>query len=150
MQASQAAYDADNAPLDLVLEAQRRLAEADTAYYRALVEYQLSLKNLQFEKGTLLDYCGVQLAEGPSPTKAYIDAWNREQIRRPPGPHDPPGRAPVPVSQGVYEQSSPVGPPLPVTPELSLEVPNEPTSESGPSNTTGQPSNATGQPAELP
>lgn len=150
VQASQAAYDADNAPLDLVLEAQRRLAEADTAYYRALVEYQLSLKNLQFEKGTLLDYCGVQLAEGPSPAKAYIDAWNREQIRRPPGPHDPPGRAPIPVSQGVYEQSSPVGPPLPVTPELSLEVPNEPTSESGPSDTTGQPSNATGQPAELP
>ena len=37
--AVQAAFEADNAPLMLVLEAQRQLADAETHYFRCLVEY---------------------------------------------------------------------------------------------------------------
>lgn len=79
--AVQAAFDADNAPLELLLETQRILAEADTHYFRALVEYALAVKNVEFEKGTLLDYNEVHLAEGYWPVKAYYDAAQRTSLR---------------------------------------------------------------------
>jgi outer membrane protein TolC len=68
------AYDAGTATLDLLLDAQRRVAEADVAYYRSLVEHSIAIKNLQLEKGTLLEYDGVYLAEGPWCREAYADA----------------------------------------------------------------------------
>lgn len=74
LEAVETSYEAGTATLDLLLDAQRRLAEADTAYYRSLVEYNLALKNLQMEKGTLLEYNGVVLAEGPWKHQAYLDA----------------------------------------------------------------------------
>ena len=79
--AVQTAYDADNATLDSLLDAHRRQAEADVAYYRALVEYQLAVKNLQLEKGTLLEYCQIFLSEGAWPSQAYDDAEFRESMR---------------------------------------------------------------------
>jgi len=79
--AVQAAYDAENAPLEFVLEAQRRLADADSHYYRSLVEYGLSVKNVHFEKGSLLDYNNIYLAESMWPSKAYNDAKERESLR---------------------------------------------------------------------
>lgn len=45
------------------LEALRHVAEAESAYQAALVEYALALKNVNFEKGTLLEYNNVYLAE---------------------------------------------------------------------------------------
>ncbi len=79
--AVQAAYDSDNATLDLLLESQRRQAEADSSYYRALVEYSLAVKNVQFEKGSLLSYNNIYLAEGGWPEKAYLDAAERDRLR---------------------------------------------------------------------
>jgi len=77
----QAAYDSDKAEFFVVLDAQRRLAEAETRYYQARVEYAVALRNVHFEKGSLLDYCGVGLSEGPWPRKAYLDAANRDRRR---------------------------------------------------------------------
>ena len=81
--AVQAAYDADTAgaELDEVLDAQRRLADAETNYYRSLVEYASAIKNVHFEKGSLLDYNGIYLEEGPWPHKAYHDAAKKEDLR---------------------------------------------------------------------
>ncbi|QDT81981.1 Outer membrane efflux protein [Gimesia maris] len=79
--AVEAAYESDNATLDLLLEAQRRQAEADGSYYRSLVEYSLAIKNVQFEKGSLLAYNNIYLAEGGWPEKAYMDAAERERLR---------------------------------------------------------------------
>ncbi|MCA9023382.1 MAG: TolC family protein, partial [Planctomycetaceae bacterium] len=79
--AVQAAYESDNATVDLLLEAQRRQAEADGSYYRSLVEYSLAIKNVQFEKGSLLAYNNIYLAEGGWPEKAYIDAAERDRLR---------------------------------------------------------------------
>lgn len=105
LQATQAAFDADNATLDLLLEAQRRVAEADVAYYRALVEYTLAAKNVQLEKGTLLDYSEVYLEEGPWPHKAYHDAADRARMRGVPVHHrDAPKTAAPTVSTGIYPQ----------------------------------------------
>jgi len=61
LNAVQSTYDNDKAPLDLLLEAQRRKAEAEARYYRSLVEYATSLRNVHFEKGTSLEYHSVFL-----------------------------------------------------------------------------------------
>ncbi|HAW32606.1 MAG TPA: hypothetical protein DCY03_31605, partial [Planctomycetaceae bacterium] len=55
--------------------------EADGSYYRSLVEYSLAIKNVQFEKGSLLAYNNIYLAEGGWPEKAYMDAAERERLR---------------------------------------------------------------------
>ncbi len=68
-------------PLDLLLDAQRRLAEAESSYYRALSEYALAIKNVHYEKGSLLDYHLVSLSEGAWPAAAYGDARRRAHER---------------------------------------------------------------------
>lgn len=49
--------------LELVLDARLRLAEAESAYHRARVEYAVAVKNVHFEKGSLLEYNGAALAD---------------------------------------------------------------------------------------
>jgi len=81
VEAVQAAYDASTVTLDELLRAQSRRAEAESAYYRALVDYSRSISQLHFRKGSLLEYNGVFLAEGPWPAKAYFDAHRRARQR---------------------------------------------------------------------
>jgi outer membrane protein TolC len=68
--------------LDLLLDAQRRLADAETTYYRGLLEYSLAIKNVHLQKGSLLDYNEVYLSEGPWPGKAQYDAARLDESRR--------------------------------------------------------------------
>jgi hypothetical protein len=49
--------------LELVLDARIRLMEAETSYHRGRIEYAIAVKNVHFEKGSLLDYNGAALAE---------------------------------------------------------------------------------------
>jgi outer membrane protein TolC len=79
--AVQAAYNAGQVTLDQLLDAQRRRAEAESAYFRALVDYNRAISQLHFRKGSLLEYNGVFLAEGPWPGKAYFDAHRRARQR---------------------------------------------------------------------
>ncbi len=67
--------------LDVVLETHRRLLDARLRFHQAHVEYGLSLRNVHYEKGTLLAYNNVQLTEAVSPQKAYIDATERIQYQ---------------------------------------------------------------------
>ncbi len=46
-----------------LLDAQRRLSEAQTRYYASLVEYNLAVKNVQFEKGTLLHTVNLRIRD---------------------------------------------------------------------------------------
>lgn len=62
------------ATLDVALEAQRRLSQAEVAFYQSIIEYNKMLALLHRRKGTTLAYCGINLEEGPWPGKAYIDA----------------------------------------------------------------------------
>ena len=98
------AFEADNATLDSLLDAQRRLADAEVAYYRSLVEYQLAVKNLQLEKGTLLDYCQVYLTEGAWSTQAYADAEEREYLRGEPQRRPSPEDSATWLSRGTFDQ----------------------------------------------
>lgn len=86
LQAVAAAYEADKTPLDFLLEAQRRIADAEVNYALSKARYALALKNVHFVKGTLLDYDGVYLSEGPWPGKAYADADARDERRGAPRP----------------------------------------------------------------
>jgi hypothetical protein len=69
-----AAYNADQASVELVLDSQQRLAEAQSRYYRSLTDHALSLKNVHLRKGSLLQYNEIHLDEGPWPMQAYRDA----------------------------------------------------------------------------
>jgi outer membrane protein TolC len=81
VEAVQAAYDAGTVTLDQLLDAQRRRAEAESSYARSLVDYNRSISQLHYRKGSLLEYNGVFLAEGPWPGKAYFDAHRRARQR---------------------------------------------------------------------
>ena len=63
--------------LDVLLETHRRLLDARLRYHQAQVEYALSLRNIHFEKGTLLSYNNVQLGESVTPSGAGNDARER-------------------------------------------------------------------------
>jgi hypothetical protein len=64
-----------------VLDARRREAVAEANYYRMLVNYQEAITQVHLRKGSLLEYNGVYLAEGPWPAKAYFDAERRARAR---------------------------------------------------------------------
>ena len=50
--------------VELVLDARIRLADAETSYHRSRIDYAVALKNVHYEKGSLLDYNGAVLADG--------------------------------------------------------------------------------------
>ncbi len=128
LEAIRAAFEADKAPLDLLLDAQRRLADSESRYFRSLSEYAIAVKNVHFAKGTLLDYDGVYLSEGGWPMAAYNDATIRENRRgRPRELNYASSQAPL-VAYGPYEQrldkvihESATGPEPPVIPEPADE-----------------------------
>jgi outer membrane protein TolC len=113
--AVQAAFIDDRVEFIAVLDAQRRLAEDEAQYYRSRVEYAVGVKNVHFEKGTLLDYLGISCAEGPWPGKAYEDAAQREAGR---------GRF-RPIPPGTPIVSTDIQPPLIRLPPVEAEL--EPT-----------------------
>ncbi len=61
-------------PLEFYLDAIRRATSADSAYYRALADYQLALMQIHFVRGTLLAKHSVELAEGPWSDGAHVAA----------------------------------------------------------------------------
>lgn len=81
VEAVAAAYETDTITLDVLLKAQQNLAQAESDYYRALVDYNKSISQVHYRKGSLLEYNGVYLAEGPWPAKAYFDANRRARAR---------------------------------------------------------------------
>jgi outer membrane protein TolC len=81
VQAVNASYEAGRTPLDLLLDAQRRRAEAESAYYRSLVDYNRAIMGVHYRKGSLLDYDDVYLTEGAWPAKAYFDAMRQARKR---------------------------------------------------------------------
>ncbi len=74
VEAEQTRYEQGASRLDLLLEAQRLQADAERDFHQALVNYNVAIAGVHLRKGSLLEYNGVVLAEGPSPAKAYLDA----------------------------------------------------------------------------
>ncbi|MFK7767213.1 MAG: TolC family protein [Mariniblastus sp.] len=72
-----ARIESGRAQMDVLLEAQRRILEAQLQFINAEVEYSIAIKNVHYEKGTFLHYHGVVLSESQSDPKAYLDHERR-------------------------------------------------------------------------
>lgn len=68
----------DNSEIDIELETHRRLLDARLRYHQAQIEYQVALRNVHFEQGTLLDFNGIRLSESISPVMAIEQAGTRQ------------------------------------------------------------------------
>jgi outer membrane protein TolC len=102
-------YEAGTVAVDFLLDAQQRVADADSLYHRSLVDYTLSLARVNRARGTLLDYYDVALTEGPWCDEAYASA--AKQARRfLPKLLDYTLTTPPPVSCGPIAQQVPAGP----------------------------------------
>jgi hypothetical protein len=55
---------------DVLLDSERRLAEAEADYYRAVVGYAVALKNVYLEAGSLMQYCNVHFGDAADGTPA--------------------------------------------------------------------------------
>jgi outer membrane protein TolC len=129
--AVQAAYevDAQGVPFDVLLQAQRTLADAESSYFRSLTNYAKSISQVHRVKGSLLEYNGVYLTEGPWPNKAYFDAHRRAQARASAVQIDYGYTFPRPVDRGIYQQFT--GQPMasedtPATPQTPGTPPTPP------------------------
>jgi outer membrane protein TolC len=100
----QLSYDAGKVSLDRVLDAQRRLAQAENDYYRSLVDYNEAIARVHYRKGSLLEYNDVYLSEGPWPAKAYFDARRRARARDAGLYLDYGYTRPKVISRGAYQQ----------------------------------------------
>jgi outer membrane protein TolC len=67
--------------LNNLFGAYRSLAQAEVDYYRSATSHARSISQVHKDKGSLLEYDGVYLAEGPWPAKAYFDARRRARSR---------------------------------------------------------------------
>jgi hypothetical protein len=85
---------------DQILESHSRLADAEGRYYLALVEYMIAMRNVHFEKGSLLEAKGVHLQDafssGPLPTVNAVTPLRSilPEIAPAPGPALPNGGVP--------------------------------------------------------
>ena len=92
--------------LNILLNAQRSLAQAESDYFRSVTNYAKSISQVHFRKGSLLEYNGVYLTEGPWPAKAYFDARRRARSRSAALYLDYGFTYPKVLSQGPNPQSS--------------------------------------------
>jgi hypothetical protein len=99
-----AAYDTGTINIDVLIQSQQRLAEAEGVYYRSLTNYNKAIMQVHYRKGSLLEYNGVYLAEGPWPGKAYFDARRRARARGAATYMDYGFTQPKVMSRGPYEQ----------------------------------------------
>lgn len=70
----------ERSELDVLLETHRRLLDARLRFHQSQVEYCLALRNVHFEKGTLLHYNNVLVSEAATPGKANMDAHERKTL----------------------------------------------------------------------
>ncbi|MEX1231662.1 MAG: TolC family protein [Planctomycetaceae bacterium] len=67
--------------LDALLRAQSSLAQAEIEYYQSLIDYNIAIAELNYRKGTILEYNNVFLNEGDWDDDAYADALKRAWAR---------------------------------------------------------------------
>ncbi|HEY7423678.1 MAG TPA: sigma-70 family RNA polymerase sigma factor [Gemmataceae bacterium] len=72
---------AQDATLDLLLEAQRFWADALATEYQAIVTYNNAVCGFEFAKGAIMTYAHVRLAEEPPTDEEEVPAVQRERKR---------------------------------------------------------------------
>jgi outer membrane protein TolC len=81
LQAFDAEYKTGRKTLDLLLQAQTRLAAAEIAYFTSLINYNKAVTDVHYRKGTLLEFNNIHLVEGEWSPSAYDDALRRAWAR---------------------------------------------------------------------
>ena len=104
VEATSAAYETGSITLNILLDAQRRLAEAEIDFFRAVIDYNLAIVDIHTQKGSLLEYDGITLTEGPWASKAYFDAQKRARIREKGRYMNYGFTRPNVISEGAYRQ----------------------------------------------
>jgi hypothetical protein len=134
---ARAKYELGNQLLEIVLDAEALVTEADSEFYRSIVQYTQAVSDMHLARGTYLDYVGVYLAEGPWADETYRAAVKQARRFTPRHLSDICCVAPGDVSQGAYPQRVPdfvevpteaLGPPSDgaLVPGLPGEMPVEP------------------------
>ncbi len=127
-----AQYEGGKITLYELLDAQRRRAQAQNDFYKAVTEYSKSIAEVHFRKGSLMEYNNVALSEGAWPQKAQWDALERARERDASyyldyGFTRPNVVSRGPVSQGAAMSGSPISSIVPgqPTPADGALVPDE-------------------------
>ncbi|HBE68075.1 MAG TPA: hypothetical protein DDW52_07990, partial [Planctomycetaceae bacterium] len=97
-------YESGAENITFLLIAEQQLAASQSAFFRALTDYQLALRDFHREKGSLLNYAQVGMSEAAWPAPAYQDAVERGRHFTPRG--NPPAETGPPVSRGGFNPSS--------------------------------------------
>jgi outer membrane protein TolC len=118
--------------VNLTLDAQQRLASAESDFFRSLVEYALAVKNVHIEKGTWKTYHQVFLAEELTSGSPIGDPVlpqapapvERAPVEPAPAPATvpPPQAAPAPPPSAA---APPAPNPAPAAPARALPLPNQ-------------------------
>lgn len=129
VESATALFERGKENLDIVLDAQRRRAQSQIDFYRALADYNKAIAEVHFRKGSLLDFNGIQLAEGPWPQKAYWDALEKARQRdssyylkwgrtQPPPVSREAVDEPIPYAESIGDGPAPepIAPPEPTEP----------------------------------
>ena len=146
LEAQRAFYEEGRITIDRYLEAVSQFANAVGAEAQYKTTYNISIVALEESKGTLLAYDNIAVAEGPHPSKAYIQARDQQAAHRTlplpgDGPYHPmpvngppmtdpmPPQAPSNASEGTVPllpaPVGPLGPPAsPAPPMVPTGGPN--------------------------
>jgi len=91
--------------INFLLQAQRQVVVSESDFYRALANYNLAIRDLHREKGSLLAYNQVQLAEGPWAAGASTDAYEKGLFLAP-RLHPEAVEMPAPVTRFGFDPSA--------------------------------------------
>jgi outer membrane protein TolC len=92
--------------INFLLQAQQSLAHSTSGYHRALSDYMLAIRDFHREKGSLLNYNQVQLAEAGYSGDAYRSAYERGRDYTPRDPGATVTTQPGLVTQGPFDPTS--------------------------------------------
>ena len=98
-------YRDGNDPINFLLQAQQQVVASETAFYQSLSNYNLAIRDLHREKGSLLAYSGVGLAEGPWCPGAAEDAQRVGRFLEPRRNPDAIQTGPI-VASGGFDPSA--------------------------------------------
>ena len=84
-----------NVQSDRLLDAQQRLVKAEIQFFRARAEYGIALKNIHYERGSLLDYKNLLVSGGGTPPELppEIPAMESDPLSPEPPPAPEPNDA---------------------------------------------------------
>ncbi len=98
-------FEGGTDPINFLLDARRQLVASASEFYRSVSEYNLAIRDFHRQKGSLLAYSQVQLAEGPWANGAAQDAY---EVGRFLTPRHSTGAmsAPAPLASGIFDPSA--------------------------------------------